>query len=139
MTDLERLIYTRGLENLYGSVLLGDNPLDSIENLVYLTRELAGAEGSKHAISAERELIHAVCRVCWPELPILVEMDSPQMNAVQVNRATIAAAVCEEVRQLERQKRKPDRVLLYLDGDAVRFGVEEDGQRVACGEIRSND
>ena len=49
MTDLEQMIYTRSLENLYGSVLLGEDALNTIENLVYLTRELDKPKETKQS------------------------------------------------------------------------------------------
>ena len=138
MTDLEQLIYTRGLENLYGSVLLGEDPLNGIENLVYLTRELAGPQGSKQPISSECDFIKRICEACWPEMELTIRPEDPEMNSFPVKRGQIAAPVCKAVFQVERRGGKPDQVLLRKENDALWFCVEEKGQSMIRGEIRDD-
>ena len=68
MNDLEQKLYTKGLENLYGSVLLGEDcALNHIENLVYLTRELTAPPLSRLPVSEETAFIQGRCSVqCLP-------------------------------------------------------------------------
>jgi len=138
MTDLEQLIYTRGLENLYGSVLLGEDPLNGIENLVYLTRELAGPRGTKQPVSAECDFIKRICKVCWPEMELTIRPEHAEMNAVPVKRGMIAETVCKAVFQVERRGGKPDAVLLWQENGVIWFRVEESGQIMIRGEIRDD-
>ena len=138
MTDLEQLIYTRGLENLYGSVLLGEDPLNGIENLVYLTRELAGPVGSKHPVSTECDFIKRICKVCWPEMELTIEAEAPELNSMPIKRGSVAGPVCKAVFQVERRGGKPNQVILWKEADAVWFRVEEDGQSMIRGEIRDD-
>ena len=138
MTDLEQLIYTRGLENLYGSVLLGEDPLNSIENLVCLTRDLVGVKGSRQPISAECIFIKKICAACWPEMELSIQPKDAEMNTLQVKRGAIAEPVCKAIFQVERRGGNPDKVLLWQGDGAICFHVEESGQIVIQGEIRDD-
>ena len=138
MTNLEQLIYTKGLENLYGSIILGEDPLNSIENLVYLTRELAVPPKTKRTVSAECSFIARICSACWPDLNLTIQTTPPELDLVRVDRFSIAAPVCDAVSQVEHRGQKPDLILLRQDGNIIRFHVEEHGQEIIEGEL-SND
>lgn len=47
MNELEYTLFSKGLENLYGSVLIGDGQaLEQIEELVYLVRDLENTDSA---------------------------------------------------------------------------------------------
>ena len=68
MNDMERTLFIKGLENLYGSVLMSDDQaLEQIEQLVCLARELDDPGAAVQPMAQEFAWIHRYVEACWPE------------------------------------------------------------------------
>lgn len=103
MNDLERMIYTRGLENLYGNILLDDDKhaLNRIEDLVYLTRELSEPQNSWQTVSAELTFVRRVYDLCWPETVLTVQVNE-ELTARQVPRGRVSGEICRKLFALKK-------------------------------------
>jgi len=134
MNDLERMIYTRGLENLYGSILLGDKQaLNRIEDLVYLTRELSEPQNSWQSISAELTFVRRVYDLCWPETALTVRVDGA-LTVRQVLRGKVSGEIC---RKLFALKKMAAAVELELEekGSGLLYCLKNGGAVPLRGEV----
>ena len=133
MNDLEQKLYTKGLENLYGSVLLGEDcALNHIENLVYLTRELTAPPLSRLPISEEATFIQGFCAACWPDAPFSVCLE----GAVAVRlvlRRQLSGPVCRLLLKLERHGKIPEKLVVWQEGEIVCYRLESSGHVCAQG------
>ncbi len=133
MNDLEQKLYTKGLENLYGSVLLGEErTLNHIENLVYLTRELTAPALSRLPVSEEVAFIRIFCAVCWPDARLDVRLEG-EVSACQVLRRQLSGLVCRELLKLEHHGRVPKGLVVWQKNGAVHYRLESGGRIYARG------
>lgn len=122
MNDWEYKIFAKGLENVYGSVLLGeDQALTCIEHLVYLTRELGEVSGGHWPLAAETNMIEHVCGACWPEEQMEIALEEPALASVQVIRESVGVPVCRMLFEAERQGGFPQRLVFLREGSDVRY------------------
>lgn len=138
MTDLEQMIYTRSLENLYGSVLLGEDALNTIENLVYLTRELDKPKETKQLLAAELSFIKSVCTVCWPEVILAIQTAPEAMIGFQVTRGSISEPICRALFQFGHHGEGTVRIELWHEEGVIWFRMEENGQMLTQGELKDD-
>ena len=130
MNDLEQKLYTKGLENLYGSVLLGEDcALNHIENLVYLTRELTAPPLSRLPVSEETAFIQGFCAACWP---FSVRLEGA-VAARQVLRRQLSGPVCRLLLKLERHGKIPEKMVVWQEDGIVCYRLESGGRMCAQG------
>jgi len=135
MNDLEWKLYTKGLENLYGSVLLGEeNALNCIENMVYLTREIQACAESRHSLEKERIFIRKFCQVCWPDTQVEICLEG-DISGTQVIQRQLSKAVCGSLMKVERHGHIPCSIVLRQEAGRVCYRLEEDGRIWEQGEI----
>ena len=133
MNDLEQKLYTKGLENLYGSVLLGEEcALNHIENLVYLTRELTAPPLSRLPVSEETAFIQGFCAACWPDAPFSVRLEGV-VAARQVLRRQLSGPVCRLLLKLERHGKIPEKMVVWQEDGIVCYRLESGGRMCAQG------
>lgn len=124
MNDLEQRLYTKGLENLYGSVLLGEErALNNIENLVYLTREFMAASRSRQSLEKEMAFIRSFCAVCWPDAQFDIRMEG-DMSACQVIRKSLSGPVCRNLLDFERHGWIPGLLVLWQEEGHVHYRLD---------------
>ena len=135
MNDLEWKLYTKGLENLYGSVLLGEeSALNCIENMVYLTREIQISAGSRHPLKKEVIFIRKFCQVCWPDMHVEIRMEG-NISGMQITQKQLSGAVCGSLMKVEQHGQIPCLVVLWQEAGQVCYRLEEDGRIWAQGEV----
>ena len=139
MNDLEWTLYTKGLENLYGSVLLGEeSALNCIENMVYLTREIQVPAGARHSLANEAGFIRKFCEACWPNTQVDIRLEG-DISGTQITQRQLSEAVCGNLMKIEQHGRIPCLVVLWQEAGQVCYRLEEDGQIWAQGEVSLNE
>ena len=112
MNHLEEAIYTKGLENLYGSILLGEEQaLTCTEHLVFLTRALAASEETMQPIQAEIAFIRCFCATCWPNLQLEI-CYTEEKSGYRLTRGSVSWELCLTLLELESAGTMPDRLEL---------------------------
>lgn len=112
MNDLEAAIYTKGLENLYGSILLGEEQaLTCTEYLVYLTRALTAPEETLQPIQEEIAFVRCFCAACWPEIHMEIRY-SEEARGHRVTRGSVSWELCRALLELESAGTMPRRLEL---------------------------
>lgn len=138
MNDLEQKLYARGLENLYGSVLLGDDrALGHIENLVYLTRELAAPALSRLSVAEDAAFIQGFCLACWPDVRFRIRLEGV-VNGRQVLRRQLSGPVCYQLLKLERHGKIPEELVVWQEDGRVCYRLENGG-RICAQEAVSDE
>ncbi len=133
MNDLEQKLYTKGLENLYGSVLLGEDcALNHIENLVCLTRELTASALSRLPVPEEVAFIKGFCAACWPDAQLRVRLEGAAV-AQQVLRRQLSGPVCRQLLKLERHGKIPEELVVWQENGTVFYRLESSGHVCAQG------
>lgn len=135
MNDLEQRLYTKGLENLYGSVLLGEErALNYIENMVYLTREFTASAASRRPLEEEVLFIRSFCAVCWPDVQINVQLEG-DMSGCQMIRKSLSGPVCRDFLDFERHGRIPGLLVLWQEEGHIHYRLEGNGRTWTHGVI----
>lgn len=133
MNDLEQKLYARGLENLYGSVLLGDDrALNYIENLVYLTRELAAPALYRLPVAEDAAFIQGFCLACWPDIRFRIRLEGA-VNDRQILRRQLSGPVCYRLLKLERHGKIPEELVVWQEDGRVCYRLESGGHVCAQG------
>lgn len=113
MTDLEHRIFARGLETLYGSVLLGEEQaLSYVEDLIYLNRALGDAAHSRWPLLSEVDLLRRVRVLCWPERPLEIRLEEGLPVQLQLGREALFAPVCRLLFEAEEARGFPTALVL---------------------------
>ena len=113
MTDLEHKLFARGLENLYGSVLLGEEQaLSYVEDLILLNRALGDAAHSRWPLLSEVDLLRRVCAVCWPERSLEIRLEEGFPAQIQLEREALFAPVCRLLFEAEEERGFPTALVL---------------------------
>ena len=95
MNELEHKLFAKALENLYGSVLLGeDQALAYVEHLIHLNRALGDTAQCRWPLAGEAELIRRVQEACWPERALEIRLEEGLPAALCVGREALFAPVC---------------------------------------------
>lgn len=122
MTDLEHKIFTRALETLYGSVLLGEEQtLSYVEHLTYLNRALGDTVHSRWPLSSEVDLIRRVHALCWPERPLEIYLEEGLPVQLQVGREALFAPVCRLLLEADEQGGFPTSLTLAERNGAMEY------------------
>ena len=133
MNDMERTLFIKGLENLYGSVLMGDDQaLEQIERLVCLARELDDPGAAVQPMAQEFAWIHRYVEACWPESRFTIHGEGTDY-AWQVPRGYLSRPVCQALAQADRQGRLPDELTVWRTGESIHFRLSCKGQVCAQG------
>lgn len=129
MNDLEQCIYTRGLENLYGSILLGEERcLADTEHLVYLTRELTAPTGFQQTLKEELLFISSVFAVCWPENILNIHLADERLDVCPVARGNFSHRICRSLFQAENQGIVPNQLNIWREGQALHYRISAELQ-----------
>ena len=133
MNELEYTLFSKGLENLYGSVLIGDGQaLEQIEDLVYLVRDLENTDSAGQPMAQEFTWIHRYFETCWPEARFTIHGEGTDY-AWQVPRGYLSRPVCQALAQADRQGCLPDELTVWRTGESVHFRLSCKGQVCAQG------
>ena len=128
MNDLERTLFIKGLENLYGSVLMRDDQvLEQIERLVYLARDLGDTGAAIQPMAQEFAWIQRYVEACWPEAHFAIHGEGTDYGW-QVPRGQLSRPVCLALAQAVRQGSLPDELTVWRTGEAVHFRLSCKGQ-----------
>lgn len=128
MNDLERTLYTKGLETIYGSVLLGDDrALNQIEEMVYLTREFVSAAGSRQPLKNEVLFIENFCSVCWPDAKLAIILEG-RISDRQVLHKSLSGTVCRALVDFETHGQIPEMLTVWEKNGRMEFRLEQDGK-----------
>lgn len=130
MNDLERMIYSKGLESAYGNVLLGDEEraLSCIENLVYLTRELDTPPQTRQSLSAELEFIKKAGVVCWPDRMLEIRLEEDPVSFA-LSHGQLANPVIRALETMDDQGTAPLLLRLWIEKHTLHY-VLSDGERI---------
>ena len=108
MNEFERNLYTRGLENLYGSVLLDDaKALEQIERLVRLTRALGPQSTTPRSLEELLRCIADFFLICWPDQKLEIRVQE-KSGKVWLPGRGLAEQICLQLTELEKQHVLPD-------------------------------
>lgn len=134
MNKMERALYIRGLENLYSSVLLGEEQtLEQVERLIYLTRELSNEDTSMRPIEEELENVRQFCKSCWPDNHIRMETESMAYGCL-VRRGRLSGALCTAMAETSGD-RPPEELSVWKEDGCVHYRLMSGGRICAKGEI----
>ena len=127
MNDLEEAIYTKGLENLYGSILLGEEwALNCTECLVYLTRALAASEKTWQMIGKEVTFVKCFCSVCWPDMQLQIQQGRG-ISEYKVARGRVSGEICRTLLELKSADISVNQLNIRKDGEVLRYSFSNDG------------
>ncbi len=127
MNDLEEKLYVKGLENLYGSILLDEDcALDRIENLVYLTRELTVLTLSRVSVMEEVAFVRGFCTACWPDAQFDIQMEGA-VATQKVVRRCLSEPICCQLLKLERHGKIPEKLVVWKEKEIVHYCLKSDG------------
>lgn len=120
MNDLEEAIYTKGLENLYGCILLGEEQaLTCTEHLVYLTRALTASQETMQPIREEAAFVRCFCAACWPDLSMEIR-HTEERSGHRVMRGSVSRDLCLTLLELESDGTMPDRLEFREKGRSIQ-------------------
>ncbi len=126
MNAREQLIYNRGLERMYGCILLGENEqaLSCMEELIYLTRGLSAS--AKQSLEVQMTFLSRACRVCWqgPPLEVLLEKGTDTICTVP---GKISGQIFEAIAALEDAGKPPSLLRLRIDGGVLHYELSDQG------------
>ena len=131
MNDLEIELYTRGLEHIYTSVLLGEEEaLSRTEQLIAVTRMLSGRDEREHFLSAELDLIEGAHRACFPEKTLRTECAPEDLRSLRFRKGSVAERVCGALFTLSGRRIFPDRFLVREENGGIYMELFCGGERV---------
>ena len=122
MTDLEYKIFGRALENLYGSILLGEeHALTYTEHLICLNRALRDTAHSRWPLASEVDLLRRAWAVCWPERTLEICQEEGVPMLCQVGREALFFPVCRLLFEAAEQGGFPTCLALEEKGGTVEY------------------
>jgi hypothetical protein len=130
MNHPEELLYAKGLEHAYSSLLLGEEnqALGTLEELISLTRTIRLSRGTRIALADEVHLLRRVCGVCWPDgAPAVLAEGLPEDASVRFGQ--LASAVLSAVLDLEHQMKRPAQIALVPQEHGVQYRIG-DGREI---------
>ena len=126
MNAREQLIYNRGLERIYGCILLGENEqaMSCMEELIYLTRGLSAS--ARQSLGVQMTFLSRACRVCWqgPPLEVLLEKGTDMICTAPWK---ISWQIFEAIAALEDAGKPPSLLRLQMDGGALYYELSDQG------------